>query len=99
MENELLTIGTVVLLKNANHALMVIGFFPQAKEGDDKKVYDYLACHFPEGLEDTTKPLVFNEEEIDKILYIPYSDEDDKKFREKLNQDKEKLLNFMEAKK
>jgi len=41
MKEELLTIGTVVMLKNANHALMIIGFFPQAMEGENKQIYDY----------------------------------------------------------
>ena len=97
MKEELLTIGTVVMLKNANHALMIIGFFPQAMEGENKQIYDYLACHFPEGLEDTTKQLMFNKEDIEKIISKSFSDEDDIKFKEVLLQNKEKILSKMKG--
>jgi len=96
MNKELLTIGTVVQLKNANHAIMIIGFFPQAKERIENKVYDYLGCHFPEGLEDTTKSLVFNEDDIDKILHVSYSDNLDKAFRKQLLLDKAKIIQEVE---
>ena len=46
---------------------------------------------------DTTKSLVFNNEDIREVLYVPYSDEDDKKFREMLLKDKAKIKASMEV--
>lgn len=78
--NEYLTIGTVVMLKGGEKELMIIGFFPQAEIDGEKKVFDYMACYFPEGFIDSNRPIVFNKDNIDKVLYESYSDDDNRLF-------------------
>ena len=79
-----LPIGSVVLLKDAKKRVMITGFCIQAKEKADKR-FDYIACLYPEGVIDTEKNLLFDHENIEKIYAIGYSDDEEKTFKEKLN--------------
>ena len=70
-----LPIGSVVLLKEAKKRVMVTGFVAQSKETGDK-VFDYMGCLYPEGIISSEQNLLFNHEQIDKIFYLGYSDEE-----------------------
>lgn len=84
MKEKFLPLGSVVLLKNATKRLMITGFYVKADE-NDKKTYDYVGCLYPEGVISSKENCVFNHEQIDKIFFIGYSDDEEKKFKEKLN--------------
>lgn len=88
---DFLGVGTVVLLKGAEHELMIIGFFPQVDVNGEKKIFDYLACHFPEGLVDSERTVAFNKEDIEKVTYESYSDDDNKLFLKKLSEIEEQV--------
>lgn len=76
-----LPIGTVVLLKEAEKRIMIIGF-----EADSNgKHFDYFGCLFPEGMQKSNKKLVFNHEQIKLIYYLGYFDEESKKYHQTLN--------------
>ena len=90
--DEFLTIGSVVLLKGADHQLMIIGFYPQTGPDYGNKICEYIGCYFPEGFVDSTKPIVFNREDIDKVVYRAYSDDDDKKYRKMLLEIHDKVM-------
>ena len=75
-----LPIGTVLILKESNKKVMIIGFLGIDKE-EKEKVYDYIGCLYPEGMIDTGKNLLFNHSQIDKIYYFGYQDNEEKEFK------------------
>lgn len=78
-----LPIGTVVLLKEGKKRIMITGFC--AIPGDDtKKVYDYIGCLYPEGFISSNQSLLFNHDQIDKLYYLGYSDDEEKNFKNEL---------------
>ena len=81
MEKSYLPIGSVVLLKNATKKIMITGFYIES----DNKIYDYVGCLYPEGVVSSTKNLVFNEDQIDKIFFIGFNDIEGQAFKNKLN--------------
>lgn len=78
-----LPLGTVVLLKNASHRSMIIGF-AAANEENANKIYDYAAVPYPEGLINTNTHFLFNHSDIDKVFYLGLSDEEEQNFKLKL---------------
>ncbi|MBO5138637.1 MAG: DUF4176 domain-containing protein [Bacilli bacterium] len=81
--NELLPIGTIVLLKGANKRIMVTGFlFVDILQN---KNYDYCGCAYPEGMTTKENVITFNHNQIDSIYHIGYSDKVEKNFKESLN--------------
>lgn len=84
MKEKFLPLGSVVLLKNATKRLMITGFYVKADENGEK-IYDYVGCLYPEGVISSKENCVFNHEQIDKIFFIGYSDDEEKRFKEKLN--------------
>ena len=79
---KFLPLGTIVLLKGATKKLMITGFFPISSEEKDV-VYDYAGVMFPEGALNNEVAL-FNHEQIDKIYYIGYVDDEQKAFEKVL---------------
>lgn len=78
-----LPIGTVCLLKNAKKRVMVTGFVAKGKETGDK-MFDYIGCLYPEGVISSDKNLLFNHDQIDKIFYMGYVDDEQKELMNKL---------------
>lgn len=78
-----LPIGTVCLLKNAKKRMMVTGFAAKGKETGDK-MFDYIGCLYPEGVISSDKNLLFNHDQIDKIFYMGYVDNEQKELMNKL---------------
>lgn len=74
--NELLPIGSVVLLKNAKKKLMITGVFPIQTE--EEEVYDYIAVIYPEGYIGPRSNYVFNHGDIEEVLFKGYDDEERK---------------------
>lgn len=83
MEN-LLPVGSIVLLKESDKRLMIYGIF-QREENDDK-IYDYIGVPYPEGFIDIETCFLFNEELIDQILFLGYIDSEFQLFKNKLGQ-------------
>lgn len=85
--NELkkfLPIGTVVLLKGGSKRLMVTGFCSIPNE-DKTKMFDYTGCLYPEGVINSKEIALFNHDQIEKVYFLGYKDEEEKQFKEKLN--------------
>ena len=80
--NNLLPIGSIVLLKDSNKRLMIYGMFQQEENNDT--VYDYIGVPYPEGFLNIQKCYLFNEELIDEVLYIGYIDSEFQVFKNKL---------------
>ena len=64
---ELLPIGSVVVLKEGTKKLMIIGRLQANPK--TKKLYDYAGCPWPEGYMDKEHCYVFNHEDIDEFNF------------------------------
>ncbi len=84
MNEKYLPIGTVVLLKGATKRIMICGFCCR-NENDNDKIFDYVGCLSPEGFISSDKNLLFNHDQIDKIINMGLIDDEEKEFKEKLN--------------
>ena len=83
MKEKFLPVGTVVMLKGGKKRLMITGFYVMDGEKNDK-IYDYCGCLYPEGVVSADKNALFNHEQIEKIYYMGYIDEEEKEFKSKL---------------
>ncbi len=81
--NQLLPIGSVILLKNARKKLMIIGIliFNQ----NENKSYDYLGVPFPEGYIGTKHHYLFNHEDINDVVFLGYNNPERETFIEALS--------------
>lgn len=82
MDKKYLPIGSIVLLKNANKKVMVTGFYVKAAGFD--RVFDYSGCVYPEGELSSKETRVFNNDEIDKVIYKGYENEEEESFKGRL---------------
>ena len=80
---ELLPIGSIVLLKDGEKRLMIDGVM-QSNEGGNGEEYDYLGVLYPEGHVGDQFQYLFNHEDIDKIIFRGYEDEERDSFIKKL---------------
>lgn len=67
----ILPIGSVVLLKEGSHRVMIIGYC-QKMIGHDEKLYDYVACLYPEGFMSADQNLLFNQDQVDIVYNVGY---------------------------
>ncbi len=69
-----LPIGSVVLLKNTKKKMLIVGLLQTVN--DSKKVYDYSACIYPIGIQDSKHLFAFNHEDIETIYSCGYRDDE-----------------------
>ena len=81
---KFLPIGTVVLLKDSNKRIMIIGV-KQKQVGSDK-IWDYSACLYPEGILDPERLFLFDTEQIERLYFIGFQDGEGMAFLSKINQ-------------
>ena len=84
MEEKYLPIGTIVLLKGASKRIMRCGFCCHGT-GENDKLFDYVGCLSPEGFISSDKNLLFNHDQIEQVINMGLVDEEEKEFKEKLN--------------
>lgn len=77
-----LPIGTIVILKQGEKKLMITGFC--AMDQEDGTKFDYCGCLYPEGALAVEEVYLFNHEQIEKIFYLGYDDDEEKKFKKNL---------------
>ena len=82
MRKNLLPLGTVVLLKGANKRVMICGRI-QTRVGV-RKVYDYSAFPYPEGIVDPSRMLFFDHDSIARVYFIGFQDEEEFAFRSRV---------------
>ena len=73
------------MLKGGKKRAMITGFCSIPSE-DKTKIYDYSGCIYPEGFISSSQTLLFNHDQIDKVFYLGLIDDEEKKFKEKLNE-------------
>ncbi|MFD2655183.1 DUF4176 domain-containing protein [Gracilibacillus thailandensis] len=87
---EILPIGSVVQLKNGDIKLMILNRAPLYNQDGVIGYFDYSACIYPAGkIEDQV--YFFNNENIEKIYFKGYVDDQEKLFQE---QYEEKIKNI-----
>ena len=74
----MLPIGSVVLLKGGKKMLMIFG--RKQMSSSSSKIWDYLGCFYPEGSMGPEYCFLFEEENIDEVVFRGYSDENNAKF-------------------
>ena len=82
MNNELLPIGSVVLIGNSKKKVMIAGVC-QKGGSDPNKLWDYVGVIFPEGYLDAEKMFLFNHDQISRVYFIGHQDEEQLAFAQK----------------
>lgn len=75
MKEKFLPIGTVILMKDATKRLMITGYCSSTPDNPEK-VYDYVACLFPEGNLAGDEVALFNHDQIGNILHMGLDDQE-----------------------
>ncbi len=85
---KFLPIGTICDLKGAKKKVMIIGYLGTSPTINNN-VKDYIGCIFPEGIISSDKSLLFNHEDIERVYYIGFKDDECnlllKKLKERVN--------------
>ncbi len=76
-------IGTVVLLQQGEHPIMIYG--RKQRKDDEPFVWDYVACLYPEGHISDDFSVFFQHEEIGEVLHFGLQ-----------NQMEEKMLSILQ---
>lgn len=79
---ELLPIGSVVLLKEAEKRLMVFGV--RQTDEESRTEYDYIGVLYPEGNMGEKVRFLFNHEDIQEICFRGYDDPERTQFMQRL---------------
>ena len=81
MTQELLPLGSILYLEGATSKLMVVCRGP-VFESDNEQVYsDYVGVVYPEGI-NPEDAIFFNHENIDKVVFEGFKDEEEERFME-----------------
>ena len=82
MNNEIpekyLPLGTIVELDGFNNYVMIGGY--RAMNAARQRMFDYLGCVYPIGTTNPNETLLFNHNQIVKIVFMGFEDERSKKF-------------------
>lgn len=81
---ELLPIGSVVLLKGATKRIMVYGV--GQTDPSENKEYDYIGVMYPEGNMGDGTQYLFNHGDIDRIDFRGFDDPERTRFIERLKE-------------
>ena len=85
MINELLPIGSIVLLKGGIRKLMITGIKTVVKEEPDT-IYDYIGVLYPEGFIGDEGNFLFNNEDINDVIFKGYTNPEREYFMAFLDQ-------------
>lgn len=75
---KILPLGSIVVLKGGFKKLMIIG--RKVLQGESEKPFDYLACLYPEGDIGDQYKFIFNNEDIDQIIFEGFEDSEEEMF-------------------
>ena len=87
-----LPIGTVVLLKGATKRVMITGFASISPD-TGKRIFDYSGCTYPEGFFDYNQVCVFDHNQIEKVFFKGFVDNEELSFKEELKKKIAELQN------
>lgn len=75
------TIGSIVYLKGGGQKMMILNRGAIVDLGEGPVYFDYSACAYPVGFS-PEQIFYFNEENVDKVIFEGYRDEDEERFME-----------------
>lgn len=84
MLDKYLPVGSIVLLTGGTKRLMVTGYCMQTEERPGV-IYDYSGCLYPEGVIRSDVTSVFNHDQIERIDFVGFTDDEGKTFTDELN--------------
>ncbi len=88
-EERFLPIGSVVILSGGTKRAMITGYL-SVDNKNTEKVYDYSGCMYPEGFLASNQTLLFNHDQIEKVFFKGFEDDEETIFMRQLNEiDKE----------
>ena len=79
MYKNMLPLGSVVRLKEAEVNVMIIGRV--IVNGNDSQIYDYVSCVYPIGIAGQNEMVFFNRDAIELVKFIGFQDEEELSFR------------------
>ena len=92
---SILPIGTIVYLKEGSQKLMNLNRGVTIEQNGESVLFDYSAAFYPMGL-NPEQLFYFNREDVDRIVFKGYSDEEEGRFVELylqwLEENKEKVV-------
>ena len=77
-------LSSVILLKDGEKRLMIYGV--KQKESNTDKIWDYVACLFPEGNIDLEHTYIFNHEQIERVYFIGFQDIEELEYNQKISE-------------
>lgn len=77
---ELLPLGSVVLLKEARKKVIIMGVMQLKHNESGYRIYDYLGVAYPEGYLGKESSFLFNHDSIQNVVFRGYVDEERDKF-------------------
>lgn len=80
---DLLPIGSIVRLHDGEKRLMIIGIMQSDASGNGKE-YDYLGILYPEGHIGDQFQYLFNQEDIEEVIFRGFEDDKRVEFLNKL---------------
>ena len=84
MLDKYLPVGSIVLLNGGTKRLMITGYCMQTEERPGV-IYDYSGCLYPEGVIRSDVTSVFNHDQIEKIDFVGFVDDEGKAFTDELS--------------
>jgi hypothetical protein len=97
-DKKFLPIGSIVILKNATKKIMISGYCSMTPEHKGE-LFDYTGCLYPEGLLSSDQVCLFNNDQIDKVFYEGYTDDESKEFHKKLIENYPKIVELAKSEK
>ena len=61
-------------------------------ESKRDKAYDYTGCLYPEGIITSKQTALFDHSQIEKVFFLGYSDDEEKKFKKAMIEELNKML-------
>lgn len=80
---RLLPIGSVVTLAGSNKTLMIYGHMQ--RDINTEVVYDYIACDYPQGIIDTDRCYLLQDEDIEKLAFVGLQDTESLEYQSALS--------------
>lgn len=75
---EILPLGSIVLLHGGNKKVMICGRIQEDKKTG--RIYDYAACYYPEGILNPNELFLFQHEDIQHVEFVGLQDHDESAF-------------------
>lgn len=84
-----LPMGSVVRLEGVEAPVMVVGRMQRERGGS--RVWEYAACPYPCGFEDSSRAVLFDGDRVEHVLFLGYRTEAELAWCERLDEERARL--------